>query len=369
MSFFEIVKKYENKIDEDLFLNVTDAQVKRVLNKEYLKKEDFLVLLSEKASEYLDEMALRARELSLKHFGKSIVLYTPMYISNYCINRCSYCSFNVNNRIKRKKLNLEQVRLEAKAIAKTGLKHILILTGENKTATNLDYLLEVVEICKEYFESTYIEIFPMTSYEYKKMIEAGVDGLTIYQETYNRDVYKEVHLSGPKRDYKYRLDAPERACQEGINFVNIGALLGLDNFRKEIFFTGLHGEYLNKKYPAVDVSFSLPRIKPIEGGVPEYDYEIDNKKFLQAMFALRLFMPYAAINISTREDKEFRKNLIPFGVNKMSAGVSTKVGGHIDLENSGDEQFQISDVGSVSSVKEMIAEAGYQPVMKDWFKI
>lgn len=367
MSFYEIVQSFNDFDFKDEFENVTDSEILEIISKKHLDKIDFLKLLSPRAKNHLEKMASKAKRLSLNHFGKAVVLYTPMYISNYCVNKCSYCTFNIDNKIKRKRLTFEEIEKEAIEISKTGLKHILILTGESRSASSVDYIEKAVKILKKYFESISIEIYPLHQHEYKRLIKAGVDGLTIYQEVYNKEKYKKVHLKGPKRDYLYRLNAPQRACEENINHLNIGALLGLDDFRKEVFFTGLHGEFLSKKYSDVEMSYSLPRIKPFEG-INSF-MSIKDIDFVQMMLALRLFTPHFSINISTRETNEFRKHLLKLGINKMSAGVSTEVGGHSKDTDKGKEQFEIDDKSSVKQVKKMILNQGYQPVMKDWFKI
>jgi 2-iminoacetate synthase len=365
MSFFEEYKKNEKVDFELVFSKVSEYEIKRIVNKERINKEDFIKLLSPKAKPFLGIMAKKAQELSLKHFGKSVVLYTPIYISDYCSNKCSYCTFNQSNNIKRRKLSYQEIELEAKKISKSGLKHILLLTGGSRKVSSVAYVIEAVKILKKYFDSVSIEIYALHQFEYKKLIEAGIDGVTIYQEVYNQERYMEVHLAGPKRDYLFRIDAPERACKEKINKMNIGVLMGLYDFRKEIFFTALHGKYLNDKYPDVEMSFSLPRIRKFKG-TENFD-SISDIDFVQMLAALRIYLPYFSINISTRESNEFRRNLLPIGVNKMSAGVSTAVGGHID--NDGEPQFEIDDYGSVEMVKEMINEAGFQPILKDWFSI
>jgi 2-iminoacetate synthase len=365
MSFYYLFKQYSGINFEKRFSSVNEREIKRIINKESINREDFLKLISPKSQPYLELMAQKAKKLSMNHFGKAVTLYTPMYLSNYCNNKCVYCSFNANHEIRRRRLTEEEIVREGDIISQTGLKHLLILTGSSRQATSVKYIKRAVELLKDKFESIAIEIYPLHRSEYKQLIEAGVDGLTIYQEVYNEEQYKKVHPSGPKMDYIFRLNAPESACQEKMSKVNIGALLGLHDIRKEVFYLGLHGEYLSKKYPEVEMSFSLPRIKKAKGS--HFYSEINNRDFVQLLLALRIFLPYFSINISTREDASFRRHLLHLGVNKMSAGVSTAVGGHIDEK--GETQFEIDDHGSVENVKKMIKEAGYQPVMKDWVRL
>lgn len=365
MSFYEVIKE---KRDTDILDRVekkTKEDVYRVLDKEVLDEEDLLTLLSPPASGCLEAMAARAQSEHLKHFGKAVVLYTPMYISNHCVNKCSYCGFNIDNKIRRKKLTYDEIQKEAEIIAATGLKHILLLTGESPIATPIEYLKESVQVLKEHFQSIAIEIYPLEEAEYETLIASGVDGLAVYQETYNEKIYDDVHLAGPKKDYLFRLDTPERGCKAGMRSVGIGALLGLDNWRREVYYTGLHGKYLIEKYPGVEYSFSFPRIKPHVGMDKSYE-GIDDRIFVQIITALKIFLPYFGTNISTRECAEFRKNLLPIGVSKMSAGVTTSVGGHSQDTAEETAQFEISDKSDVTSVKTMISEVGYQPVFKNW---
>ena len=367
MSFSKVIDGLENEKILSEIETVCDHDIIDVLNKEQLNETDFLHLLSPKGSKHIEHMAQNSRIMSLKHFGKAITLYTPLYISNYCVNRCLYCSFNCNNSIKRNKLTLEEIREEAEEVSKTGIKHILLLTGESEIKTPVQYIRDSVQILREYFQSVVLEVYPMKTNEYKELVDAGIDGVTIYQETYDREIYESVHVKGPKRDYLYRLDTPERACDAGVRTINIGALLGLNDWRVEVFKLGLHAKYLSEKFPEMEVGISLPRIKDISSTekLSYKYYEITDRDFVQIFSALKLFLPHCSINISTRESKSMRENLIPIGVNKMSAGVSTEVGGHKINKNS-EKQFKISDESSVKDVIKMIERVGYQSVLKDW---
>lgn len=364
MSFYDIYLEYKDFNIQNYFEGLTDEHILRIIDKDRLSELDFLALLSPRAGNHLELMARRSRQLTLQHFGKVIFLYTPMYLANYCVNQCAYCGFNVTNRITRRKLSLDEVEQEARAISSTGLRHILILTGESRQHSPVSYIKSCVEVIKKYFRSISIEIYPLDTAEYAELIEAGVDGLTLYQEVYDEDTYKSVHLKGPKRNYKYRLDAPERACMASMRSVNIGALLGLDDWAREAFFTGLHADYLQNKYMDTEISISLPRMRPHAGHF-QPRFNVSDKNLVQIMLAFRLFLPRAGITISTRERAGFRDNLIGLGVTRMSAGSSTEVGGHTSEEKS-EGQFDISDSRSVDEIKEMIYKKGYQPVFKDW---
>ncbi|MFZ3171318.1 MAG: 2-iminoacetate synthase ThiH [Carboxydocellales bacterium] len=364
MSFYNDLSEIKKLDFPRFFAAQSKAEITKILQKSKLTAWDYLALLSPVAEDFLEEMAQTAHQLTVQNFGKTILLYTPMYLSNYCTNQCLYCGFSTKNILNRKQLSLAEVAEEAKGIAAMGLKHILILTGDAKGIASIEYIKSCVHMLRSYFPSISIEIYALEEEEYRELIITGVDSLTIYQETYNEDIYEQIHLKGPKKDYRYRLDAPERACRAGIRFVNIGALLGLDDWRKEAFLTGLHANYLQNNYPEVEISISLPRLRPHLGSFQPKDIVTD-KNMVQFMVALRLFMPRAGITISTRERAEFRNNLLPLGVTKMSAASSTVVGGHTNgSKDSG--QFEISDERNVDGMWAAISALGYQPVFKDW---
>ena len=287
-----------------------------------------------------------------------------MYLSNYCANHCEYCGFSINNRIGRKQLSLEEVEKEAREIAATGLKHILILTGDAPKIASLEYLKNCCDILKKYFTSIAIEIYALETQGYAALVEKGVDSLTIYQETYNEDLYNTLHVKGPKKDYRYRLDAPERGLLADIRSVGIGALLGLGDWRFDAFMTGIHANYLQNKFPEAEIGVSLPRMRP-HAGAFQPDYPVNDRNLVQILTALRIFLPRVGITISTREDKNFRNNILRLGVTKMSAGSSTSVGGRIS-EDEKTGQFEISDERSVAQMAADLKNLGYQPVFKDW---
>lgn len=365
-TFLSEIQRFENEKFNAAMDQATVSDVRRVLGKRVIALGDMAVLLSKAGNDCLEEMAQRAHQKRTQHFGKAVVLYTPLYLANHCVNGCTYCGYNVHNKIDRHILSTEEIEREAQAIAATGLKHILILTGESSHHTPVSYIVDAVKILRKYFESISIEIYPLTDEEYKEVIEAGVDGLTIYQEVYNPLIYDEVHVSGPKKNYEFRLQAPERAAMNGIRSVNIGALLGLDDWRLEAFKTAWHAYYLQKKYPELELAVSMPRIRPCVGGY-QVDHPVDDRAFVQIMLALGCFLPSVGITISTREQAEFRNNLVPLGATKLSAGVSTSVGGHSKEEEASEAQFEISDTRTVDEMRDFLLSIGYQPVFKDWF--
>ncbi|RJQ83632.1 MAG: 2-iminoacetate synthase ThiH [Desulfobacteraceae bacterium] len=368
MSFNEIIARYRNFDFDGFFAQTGPRDVERVLAKDRLSAPDFLVLLSPAAAGFLEPMARKARQLTVQHFGRTIQMFIPLYISNYCSNQCVYCGFARTHAIARRKLSLAQIGDEARAIAATGMQHILLLTGEAREITPLDYLAAAIALLKTRFASVAIEMFPMEEEEYVRLKEAGADGLTLYQEVYDPDIYRQVHLAGRKTDYRYRLDAPERGARAGFRAVNIGALLGLGDIRREVFFSGLHARYLDDRYLHTEVGLALPRLNPAEGNYRSA-HPAEDRTFVQFLMALRLFQPRAALTVSTRERAGFRDRLIPLGVTRFSAASCTGVGGYAMPARRSTPQFEIADERSVAEVARAIIAQGYQPVYKDWDRI
>ncbi len=353
---------------------VSADDVRKSLAADRLTERDFLVLLSPAAEAFLEPMARRAREETIRHFGKTMQLFTPLYLANFCTNRCVYCGFNTNRSIPRQMLSLEEVEAEAKAIAATGLRKILALTGDAPAKTGARYLAGCVAILARYFPSVGIEVPSMTVEEYAMVAAAGADSMTMFQETYNETLYAKLHPAGPKRDFGFRLDAPQRAVMGGMRSVNLGALLGLDDWRRDMFYTGLHAAFLQDRYPEQEVSVSLPRMRPC-GEKPASREErefvplaVTDKHFVQALLAFRCFMPQAGITLSTREPAWLRDKLVTLGITRISAGVCTAVGGHVGKKDAEDRepQFDISDPRSVDEMVEALERMGYQPVYTDW---
>lgn len=359
----EVIERM-NSYDYDKY---TAGDVIRALNKDVLEPDDFGALLSPAAFPFLEQMAQRAQLETRKHFGNSINMFTPIYIANYCENYCIYCGFNCHNKIKRAKLNEEEIHREMKAIAETGLQEILILTGESRSMSDVKYIGEACKIAKKYFKVIGIEVYPMNSAEYAYLHECGVDYVTVFQETYNSDKYETLHLSGHKRIFPYRLNAQERALKGGMRGVGFAALLGLDDFRKDAFATGIHAYLLQRKYPHAEIAFSCPRLRPIINNDKINPKDVHEPQLLQVMCAYRIFMPYASMTISTREASRFRDNVIGLAATKISAGVCVGIGGRVDgEEEKGDEQFEISDPRNVQQVYDAIVDHGLQPVMSDY---
>ena len=364
-----IMNKVLKMTDEYDYRRYNAIDVKNVLNKETLGAEDLAVLLSPSAEPLLEKMARRAKIETAKHFGNTVCMFTPLYIANYCENYCVYCGFNCSNKIRRGKLSIDEIESEYKTISETGLREILLLTGESKSASPVEYIAEAVSLAKKYFSTIGVEVYPMNSDEYAVLRKAGADFVSVYQETYNTVKYEEVHLRGPKRVFPYRFNSQERALMGGMRGVAFGSLLGLSDFRKDAYAAGLHAFFIQKKYPWAEISYSLPRLRPYINNADNNPKDVHETQLLQVMLAYRIFMPYAGITISTRERAGFRDNVAGLAATKISAGVKVGIGGHGDNEQKGDEQFEISDPRSVEEVRKALLDKGLQPVFTDYVRV
>lgn len=360
----EVIRQME-AYDYDAY---TAVDVRRALLHDRCSVEDFKALLSPAALPFLEEIAQKAQMETRKHFGNSCMMFTPLYIANYCENYCIYCGFNCHNKIHRAKLNEEEMEQEMKTIADTGLQEILILTGESRHMSDVEYIGEACKIARKYFKVIGLEVYPMNSDEYAYLHECGADYITVFQETYNSDKYETLHLAGHKRIFPYRLNAQERAIKGGMRGVGFAALLGLADFRKDAFATGMHAYLLQKKYPHAEIAFSCPRLRPIINNDKINPMDVHETQLLQVVCAYRIFMPFASITVSTRECARVRDNLIQIAATKISAGVSVGIGGHSG-EEKGDGQFEISDGRNVQEVYDAIEKVGLQPVMSDYIYV
>lgn len=363
MSFVDVLSIISDEDIAQTLANVTDEQVVSTLSKSHIDIHDALILLSPKAIPHLETMARLAHERTVQQFGYTMQLFTPMYISNYCDNGCVYCGYSHHSSIVREKLTMDDIESEAQAIAKTGLEQVLVLTGESKTCSPPSYIQSAVERLVKQFSSVSIEVYSLTLEEYQSLVKAGADGMTMFQETYNPTLYKTLHPFGPKSDYEKRINTPELACQAGFRVVNIGALMGLDEWHREAYKTMLHLQYLMQSYPDVELSVSVPRIRPCAVGYSP-EHPVDDISLVQYILALRLLFPRVGITLSSRESRTMRDHLVPLGITKVSAGVTTSVGGHTKQDDS--SQFTISDNRSVHDMVAMLEHTGYQPVFKDW---
>lgn len=344
----------------------TAKQVQAALQKEVLSMEDYAALLAPAAQPFLEQMAARAKAERFKHFGNNVLLFTPLYISNYCENQCVYCGFNCRNAIHRSCLNEQEIEAEMKAIADTGMREVLILTGESPKRSDVTYIARAVAIAKHYFSTIGLEVYPMNVADYQKVQQCGADFVTVFQETYQLDCYSKMHPGGPKRCFPYRVNAQERALMGGMRGVGFGVLLGLSDFRKDMYAAGVHAMLLQKKYPHAEIALSFPRLRPYKNHEKTTANDVHETQLLQMMLASRIFLPFASFTISTRERAGFRDHILPLAATKISAGVNVGIGGHTDAEQKGDAQFEISDGRSLSEIHSAICAQGMQPVYTDY---
>lgn len=350
--------------------------VLRALEHNTCTVEDFKALLSPAAEPFLEKMAQKAKLETGKHFGNTVYLFTPLYIANYCENYCVYCGFNCYNNVRRMKLNIEQIEHEMKVISESGMEEILILTGESRSQSSVEYIGEACRLARKYFRLVGVEIYPLNVDEYKYLHECGVDYVTVFQETYDTDKYETLHLMGHKRVWPYRFDSQERALMGGMRGVAFSALLGLSDFRKDALATALHAYYIQRKYPQAEISLSCPRLRPIINNDKISPLDVHEKQLCQVICAYRIFLPYAGITVSSRESAEFRNGIVKIAATKVSAGVSTGIGDHEtkytgkeqDAEV-GDEQFEINDSRSLQSMYDDISAEGLQPVLNDYLYV
>lgn len=314
----------------------------------------------------LETLAKQAQAITRQYFGKAIGLYAPLYLANYCENACVYCGFHAGLKIPRSKLSPESIEKECQAIAKTGIQNILLLTGESRKHSAPEYLHQAVEIAKKYFPNIALEVYPLETSEYQMLFQAGVDGVTIYQETYNKERYAELHPAGKKRDYSYRYNTPARIAESGIRHIGLGPLLGLTAWQEDVPAAFEHLRTLEKAYPGVEYSLSFPRIQKIN----EHNYQlVSDADMVRIMCIARILFPRIGINLSTRESAEFRDNVVPLVVTRMSAGSLTTVGGYTKKNATDTPQFSVNDERSLAEIKNMLLDKGFDPVLTDWRRI
>lgn len=350
----------------------TARDVLRALEHEHCTIEDFQALLSPAAVPLLEQMAVRARKETVRHFGNTVYLFTPLYIANYCENYCVYCGFNCYNHIRRMCLDMNQIEHEMKVIANSGMEEILILTGESRGKSGVEYIGDACALARKYFRMVGIEVYPLNVDEYKYLHERGVDYVTVFQETYDLTRYEQLHLAGHKRVWPYRFDSQERAIRGGMRGVGFSALLGLADFRKDALATGLHAHFLQRKYPHAEISLSCPRLRPIVNNAAINPQDVHERQLCQILCAYRIFLPYAGITVSSRESASFRNGIAKIAATKISAGVSTGIGDHEskytgkECGEEGDEQFEIADGRSLNSMYHDMESEGLQPVLNDY---
>jgi 2-iminoacetate synthase len=368
--------------------------VQRTLAKPSHDLTDFPALIADAAAPHLDELCRRSQRLTQQRFGKVIRFFAPLYLSNECINNCKYCGFSRDNAILRVTLTVDEVRNEARELARQGFRNILLVAGEHPKFVSTDYLRECVAALHEEFPSVSLEVGPMEIDQYIPLVRAGAEGLVVYQETYDRTVYEQVHTAGPKRDFDWRLDTAERAYAAGFRRLGIGALHGLADWRLEAISLALHCDYLLRNCWKSQVTISLPRLRPHAGQFQPLT-ELTDRQLVQLVCALRLIFPDVGLVLSTREPARLRDGLFPIGITHISAGSHTEPGGYtgagknnihvtergriIPLASESSEwsipanrrtsatgQFEIADERTPDEIAAVIQRLGYEPVWKDW---
>lgn len=367
----DIKERVKKSYEEVKNIKVTKADVVASLESSSLTPRDFYNLLSDEAGEYLEVIADLAKEKRIRYFGNNVCLFSPIYIANYCENSCRYCGFRAKSDIKRAKLTFDEIEAEMKALADTGIEDVLILTGESKKFSSIEYIAEACKIASKYFKVIGIEVYPANVDDYKLLRQAGADFVTVFQETYNPETYDYYHPYGHKRSFSYRFDTQERALQAGFRGVGFGTLFGLGDPIEEAFKLAIHASEIQKKYPYAEIAISLPRIRPTHGADNSLKFNIvDDKKFFQIMAAIRMFLPFASITLSTRESKDFRNLAVNYAATKISASVDTSIGHRSkESQDEGDEQFVIDDARSTAETFEDLKNLGMTPVFTDYINL
>lgn len=350
----------------DFVNNVSSKKVLQELQKPCIYSlERLMTLISPAAADYLELMAQKSQELTIQRFGKTIGLYAPLYVSNVCINSCRYCGFNCHTKTNRTRLTIEQALSDSDIIAAEGFRNILLVSGEDTNYITTDYLCCLSEKLAKQFAAISMEVYPMTAEQYNQCFKAGIDGVTLYQETYNRQAYQYYHPAGPKSDYDYRLASHSRAAKGGMRRLGLGFLIGLCDWTSEVLAMAEHANYLIKHYWQSQVNFSFPRLRPAENTGENYRHLVSDKELVQMMCALRLCFADSGIYLSTRETAEFRDNVLGICVTQMSAGSKTNPGGY-STEQGSLEQFEIADDRTPKEIAKVIIAKGKEPVWKDW---
>jgi 2-iminoacetate synthase len=347
--------------------NATPADVDRALARPAGKRDlvDFAALISGAAAPRLEEMAAAAHRLTIRRFGRTVHLFAPLYLSNECVSVCTYCGFSAGNEIARRTLSVGEVVTEGRELVRLGFRHLLLVAGEHARIVSKDYLVDCVRALAPFVPSLSVEVQVWDSATYRRLVESGCDGLVVYQETYDEDTYRDVHLKGKKRNGDWRLAAPDRGAEAGMRRLGIGALLGLHaDWRYEALAVAAHARALIRRWWRCEVSVALPRLRPAAGGFEAAD-PLSDPDFVQLLCAFRLVLPDVGISLSTRERAVFRDGLVPLGVTQMSAGSHTEPGGYAEASDA-EPQFEIADDRSPAEVAAALRAAGYDPVWKDW---
>ncbi len=364
MSFTEIYNQHDWDVIKTRIYNKEACHVESALSKKSgHDMDDLMALLSPAAGAFLEDMARLSHDLTQKRFGKTIQMYIPLYLSNHCSNNCLYCGFRNENRIRRITLTGEQILEEVKVIKSFGYDHVLLVTGEFKKNAGIEYFENVLRLIRPYFSHISMEVQPMNQDDYECLKRLGLNTVLIYQETYGKK-YHEFHSGGMKSDFFYRLTTPDRIGEAGIHKIGLGSLLGLDDWRTDSWFVGLHINYLKKKFWKTRYSVSFPRLRPATG-IIEPRVVVTDRDLVQLICALRIFDENLELSLSTREAEKFRDNAVKLGITSISAGSKTEPGGY-SVKTGELEQFEINDNRPPWKIAEMITGMGYEPVWKDW---
>ena len=366
MNFFDEIVNYSWEEVKASIYTKSAADVERALNSSRRSIEDFKALISPAAEPYLERMAQLSRYYTQQRFGRTIQFYIPLYLTNSCINHCVYCGFNHTNKIERIILNEEQIMQEVEAIKKLGdFQHILLVTGENPRAAGVEYLERAIELIKPHFQSISIEVQPLNKDEYRRLIDAGLNAVYCYQETYHQDRYTLYHPKGMKSKFDWRLTTFDRMGEAGVHKMGLGVLIGLEDWRTDVTMMATHLRYLQKRYWRTKYSISFPRMRPHEGEHFQPNVIMKDKELAQLIFAYRIFEHDLEITLSTRESVLFRDNMASLGVTSLSAGSKTDPGGYAVYKHEL-EQFSINDARTVAETQRAVEEQGYEVVWKDW---
>lgn len=343
----------------------TAADVERALHVERRGLHELAVLLSPAAAPRLEDMAQAAHRTTIQRFGRAVRLFAPLYLSNECVSVCTYCGFSAGNDIVRRTLTPDEARVEAEALVARGFRHILLVAGEHARIVSKDYLVDCVRALAPIVPELSLEVQVWDEATYRRLVDAGCDGLVVYQETYARETYADVHRKGKKRNYDWRLAAPDRGAAAGMRRLGIGALLGLhDDWRLDALAVGAHARALIRRWWRCEVSVSVPRLRPAAGGFEPAD-PVHDADLVQLICALRLTLPDVGLSLSTREPAALRDALLRLGVTTMSAGSHTEPGGYA-APSDAEPQFAVGDERSPDEVAAVLRAAGYDPVWKDW---
>jgi len=364
MSFKTIADNIDWQQTQESIYAKTELDVQNALSRSKPSLEDFKALISPAAEPFLEQMAQKSQKLTLERFGKTIQFYVPLYLSNECQNICTYCGFSLDVKIDRKTLTDAEILKEVEVLKSYGYDHILLVTGEANKTVGVEYIKNAITLIKSHFSHISIEVQPLDQDEYEELIEAGLNTVLVYQETYNRENYKKHHPKGKKSNYDYRIETHDRLGKAGIHKMGVGVLIGLEDWRTDSFFAASHLSYLERKYWKANYTVSFPRLRPCAGGV-ELKSVMTDKQLVQLICAYRIFNQEVELSMSTRESATFRNNIIKLGITSVSADSKTDPGGYAN-PNKSLEQFEIHDKRTTSDFAEIVKNQGYEPVFKGW---